>query len=74
MLKGLQPVNWKMAGALLAQADDNAQHEFFQAFVKECLSWGTTLQVEQQLAYVNNRLTLEERDTLKMLTFMDDEV
>lgn len=62
-------VDWEYMGALLAQSDDNNQAKCLKAFVKECLSWGTALQVEKQLAYTNAQLTDEERDTLSMLSF-----
>lgn len=62
-------VDWALIGAELAQAEDNTQVEFFRAFVKECKSWGTNLQVEQQLAAVNFKLTQEERQCLSMLGY-----
>jgi hypothetical protein len=54
---------------MLAQADDNEQAECLKAFVKECGTWGTRFQVEQQLAGVNLKLTPEERETLKTLGY-----
>ena len=60
-------LDWAYVGALLANGDDNEQAEFFKAFVKECLSWGTHLQVEGQLASVNLMLTPAERETLSMI-------
>ena len=60
-------IDWQYVGARLAQADDNDQAELLKAFVKECGTWGTRLQVEQQLAAVNLKLTPEERETLKMI-------
>jgi len=66
---GLKEMDWQYAGALLANADSKAQATFFKAFIKECRSWGTALQVEQQLAHVNKELTPEERETLKMLSY-----
>ena len=54
MRLGIQKeIDWEYVGALLAQSDDNEQAKFFKAFVKECLSWGTHLQVESQLACTN---------------------
>lgn len=61
--------DWKYVGACLAQSDSNEQTEFFKAFIKECQSWGTRLQVESQLAYVNLELTSEEREVLAMLGY-----
>jgi len=60
-------IDWQYVGALLARADNNDQAAFLKAFVKECRTWGTSLQVEQQLAAVNLKLTPEERETLKMI-------
>lgn len=56
----LKDIDWSHVGALLAQSDDEKQTDFFKAFVKECKSWGTNYQVEQQLAAVNLRLSGEE--------------
>jgi len=61
--------DWAYVGACLAHSDDNEQTEFFKAFVKECQSWGTRLQIELQLAHVNLNLTPEERETLAMLGY-----
>ena len=61
-------IDWEYVGALLAQEGSNEQVKFFRAFVKECNSWGTRLQVETQLAAVNIELTNDERKTLKMLS------
>jgi len=62
-------IDWQYVGATLAREDDLAQVEFLRAFVQECNSWGTRLQVEQQLAYVNQKLTPDERETLAMLGY-----
>ena len=61
--------NWEYVGALLAQSDDNDQAAFFKAFLKECKSWGTSYQVETQLAFINGKLTEDEREMLKMLSY-----
>ncbi len=68
-----QEQNWPYVGALLAQSDDHAQIAFFKAFVKECKSWGTSYQVEMQLAFVNDKLTPDERETLSMLSYKGGE-
>lgn len=65
-------IDWQYMGALLAQQSDQEQIPFFKAFVKECLSWGTHLQVEQQLAFINLGLTDDERSVLKMIPFKED--
>ena len=65
----VKEIDWEYIGAILAQSDDNKQAEFFKAFIKECNSWGTRLQVESQLACVNLKLTKEERETLSMLSY-----
>lgn len=63
--------DWEYVGALLARGDDNEQAAVLKAFVKECLTWGTRLQVERQLAFVNAKLTHEEREVLAMLSYED---
>lgn len=68
----LREIDWGYIGALLANEGDNEQVKFFKAFVKECNSWGTHIQVEQQLAFVNSQLTTTERQTLSMLSYMDE--
>ena len=65
-------IDWQYVGAMLARADDNKQAECIKAFVAECKTWGTSSQIEQQLAAVNFKLTKEERETLEMLSFKDD--
>lgn len=62
-------IDWEYLGALLAQSGDNEQAAFLKAFVKECNSWGTRYQVEKQLAFINRKLTKEERETLGMITY-----
>lgn len=66
---GLQNTDWKYIGAKLARADDVEQCDFFKAFIKECLSWGTGHQVGLQLAYINDKLTEKEREVISMLGF-----
>jgi len=68
---GLQEIDWKYIGAVLAREDDDAQSDFLKSFTKECLSWGTHYQIEMQLAGVNLKLTPEEREVLAMLSFKD---
>lgn len=69
MKVGLQEIDWKLAGATLANQGDNEQADFFRAFVKECRSWGTHYQIEFQLARVNQKLNGKEREILSMLGF-----
>lgn len=69
MKLGLRNIEWGDVGAQLARADDNEQAAFFKAFVKECVTWGTQRQVEQQLSFVNRLLTPEEREVLSMLGY-----
>jgi hypothetical protein len=71
MIRGIVPgaVDWRYIGATLAEVDGDNQIEFFKAFVKECKSWGTNLQVEMQLSYINRALTTEERKVLSMISF-----
>ena len=68
---GLKEMDWEYAGALLAQSDDNNQAKFIKGFLKECKSWGTHYQVEMQLAHINHLLSDEEKETLKMLSYME---
>jgi len=64
-------IDWEYLGAVLAQSDSCDQAVFFKSFVKECLSWGTRLQVETQLSCVNKELTNEERGVLGMIGYSD---
>ena len=66
-------IDWKYIGASLARESDNEQIDFFKSFVKECLSWGTAYQVEQQLCFINRKLTSDEIDTLAMITYKEPE-
>lgn len=65
----LTEIDWSYIGAQLAQSDDVEQTKFFKAFVKECKTWGTSYQIEMQLAGVNLNLDKEERATLFMLGY-----
>lgn len=64
---------WEFKGALLANESSDNQVAFFKAFVKECLSWGTHLQAELQLSYVNAELTEQEKSVLGMLGYKDSD-
>jgi hypothetical protein len=64
--------DWEYVGAKLARADDEEQTAFFKAFCKECSKWGTSAQVEWQIAGINAKLTKEERETLSMLSYMEE--
>lgn len=66
---GVQELDWGYLGALLANQGDDAQVEFLKAFVKECRGWGTRHQVEQQMCYINLKLTSEEREVLSAITY-----
>ena len=65
-------VDWEYLGALLAQTGDDDQAAFLKSFVNECNSWGTRHQVEMQLACVNRLLTLDEKNTLSMIGFIEE--
>ncbi len=69
MKQGLTPWDWEYIGAVFANTGSDDQIKFFKAFIKECGSWGTRLQVEQQLSYINIGLAKEEREALSMLSF-----
>ncbi len=66
MIRGML-VDWKTAAALLANADDSEQVEFFKTFVNECLSWGSFHAAETQLAMVYEKLDKRDRRLLSML-------
>lgn len=66
-------IDWEYLGATLAQSGDDEQVQFIRAFLKECRSWGTSFQVEKQLAAVNHQLTSDEREALGMLSFNEGE-
>lgn len=68
MIKGMN-LDWRFVGAELARTDSKQQAEFFRGFIKECKTWGTDYQIEQQFAMVNADLTDKERDALGMLSF-----
>ena len=72
MKLGLQDIKWEYVGAKLAVADEIEQAAFLKAFVKECLSWGTSYQVGIQLALVSRRLTEKEKEVLSQITYMGD--
>jgi len=65
----LKDIDWKYVGALLANQGDVEQVDFLKSFIKECNSWGTKYQVEQQLAAVNLKLSPDEREILAMLSY-----
>ena len=71
-VRGNTLIDWEAAGAMLARQSDVEQVAFLRSFLRECRSWGTSLEVEYQLASVNDQLTVEERDTLRMLSAEDD--
>jgi len=66
---GLLEINWEYVGALLANQSSEEQVAFFKAFIKECKTWGTHFQIEQQLSFINKHLSLEEREILEMLSY-----
>ena len=74
MRLGLQDLDWKYVGAVLARQDDGAQVDFLRGFLAECKTWGTRIQVEQQFAAVNSELTNEECDALAMLSYREEAI
>lgn len=72
MHRGKSLIDWERAGAELAELTSEEQVLFFKAFLKECLSWGTRLQVEQQFAGINSELTADEREALSMLGYSNE--
>ncbi len=72
MIQGItKEIDWKYLGATLARSDDHNQSDFLKSFVKECLTWGTRYQVEQQLACINHKLDKEEKEILSMITYIE---
>ena len=72
MKKGIKTeIDWALIGAELAQESDKEQVEFIKSFLKECKTWGTSHQVEMQLAFINDKLTEDEKEALKMLSFQE---
>lgn len=70
---GLQNTDWSYIGAYLARADDKEQAEFFKAFVKESLSYGTNHQAEMQLASINMLLSKDEKELLSSISYIDNQ-
>ncbi len=68
---GMKDVDWAYMGALLARGNDDNQASFLKSFLKECNSWGTDYQVQQQLASINLKLTDKEREQLSMLSYKE---
>jgi len=67
----LKEIDWAYVGACLANEGDIEQAQFFSSFVKECNSWGTKYQIEQQLAFINLKLSEDEKKTLSMLSYQE---
>jgi len=60
--------DWKLLASVLANEDDSTQATFFKAFVKEIQSWPcSTFQRGQQMCFINEKLTEEEKDLLGFL-------
>ncbi|MCK5602970.1 hypothetical protein KAR91_13895 [Candidatus Pacearchaeota archaeon] len=66
------PFTWEYLGALLAERSDEEQTKFIKSFLKECRSWGTRQEIEMQLAFINSKLTDDEKDLLGMLSYRGD--
>lgn len=71
MKHGLADIDWAYIGSALARSDGIEQSLFFKSFVKECLTWGTNYQVEIQMAFVNGKLTDEEKGVLGMIGYKE---
>ena len=72
MGKGVVSLDWEYLGALLAQSDGDNQAVFVKSFIKECKSWGTNFQVQQQLGYINQKLTKDEKEVMSMWGYDED--
>lgn len=72
MRYGIEEYNWGHIGTVLARESDKEQVAFFKSFCKECLSWGTKQQVESQLAFINMKLEDDEKEMLRMITYISD--
>jgi hypothetical protein len=74
MKQGLKiEYDWKLIGAELANLSDVEQIDFFKGFITECKTWGTHYQIEMQLAFINEKLTKEEKDLLGMLSYENND-
>ena len=62
---------WEFLGSVLANEDSAEQIKFFKAFLKEMTTWGTTFQQQTQLCWINEKLTDDEKDIIKMLGYKD---
>jgi len=65
-------INWKYIAAVLANEGDDVQSDFFKSFVAECKTWGTSYEVQTQLASINAKLTKDEKELLGMITYQSD--
>ena len=66
-------IDWLILGADLALQSDKEQGVFFRGFIKELLrQCGSYLAAEKQLAWVNDKLSTEEKELLRMLCYSDE--
>ena len=72
MKKGVVSLDWEYLGALLAQSSDDEQAVFVKSFIKECKTWGTNYQVQQQITCINQKLTKDEKEIMSMLGYDED--
>ena len=57
-------IDWKLIGATLANADDNDQADFLNAFANEFKAWPTSYQIGMQFASIRAKLTPEAEELL----------
>jgi hypothetical protein len=70
MKKGIiTDIDWEYIGAVFANEDAEDQAKFFKAMLKESFTWGSSYQSEKQLAAINGKLTEDEKESLKMLSY-----
>lgn len=65
-------IDWKYIAAVLANEGEDKQSDFFKSFVAECNTWGTTHQVQMQMANINAKLSEDEKEMLSMIGYMEE--
>jgi len=65
-------IDWSLIGAQLAQESDVEQSDFFKAFVKEALTYGTSYQCEMQMTSIGIKLTDKEKDVLYDISYREN--
>ncbi|MCK9601387.1 MAG: hypothetical protein M0R06_20265 [Sphaerochaeta sp.] len=67
-------IDYETVAARLAHEDSKIQARFISVFLKELrYAASTNYNVEMQLCYMNAELSATDRETLKMLSFTENE-